>query len=291
MSFKVSTKNFISPVAIGGVGGSGTRLFARILIELGFYIGDDLNDAYDNLWYTLLFKRFEILEESEERFGELVNIFLNGMLGNKNFSIHQKKLIKEFASKDRPQHTSVWLKKRVETLLDRNSNIKNQHVNWGWKEPNTHIVIDRLIKHIPGLKYIHVVRNGLDMAHSSNQNQLKLWGAYFMDGNCEITPYNSLKYWRVVHERVIGLTQPLGHRFLLINYEQFCRDPDDSLKYLCKFLEVDVDDEARKVISGLVKPPRTIDRYKEIGLCMFDKEDIEFARRLGFEITDGNSIS
>ena len=33
-----------APVAIGGVGGSGTRLIAAILRRLDYYMGDDLND-------------------------------------------------------------------------------------------------------------------------------------------------------------------------------------------------------------------------------------------------------
>ena len=46
-----------NPVVIGGVGGSGTRVVAEIIKRLGFYIGDDLDSANDNLWFLLLFKR------------------------------------------------------------------------------------------------------------------------------------------------------------------------------------------------------------------------------------------
>lgn len=37
------------PVAIGGVGGSGTRVVAEIVRSLGYYLGGDLNSANDNL--------------------------------------------------------------------------------------------------------------------------------------------------------------------------------------------------------------------------------------------------
>lgn len=39
----------IDPICIGGVGGSGTRLFAQIIRKLSIYIGNYLNDTYDNL--------------------------------------------------------------------------------------------------------------------------------------------------------------------------------------------------------------------------------------------------
>jgi hypothetical protein len=47
-------------VAVGGVGGSGTRLVAHVMLELGYYLGPDLNESLDTLWFTLLFKRPEI---------------------------------------------------------------------------------------------------------------------------------------------------------------------------------------------------------------------------------------
>lgn len=43
-------------IAIGALGGSGTRICAQILIELGVFMGHDLNNANDNLLFTRLFK-------------------------------------------------------------------------------------------------------------------------------------------------------------------------------------------------------------------------------------------
>src|SRR6266550_6138718 len=57
----IGQRSSVQPVAIGGVGGSGTRLVAEILRHLGYYMGRDLNEASDNLWFTLLFRRTELL--------------------------------------------------------------------------------------------------------------------------------------------------------------------------------------------------------------------------------------
>ena len=46
-----------SVIAVGGVGGSGTRLIAAFLDRLGIYMGDDQNESLDNLWFNLLFKQ------------------------------------------------------------------------------------------------------------------------------------------------------------------------------------------------------------------------------------------
>ena len=42
--------------AIGGLGGSGTRVYADILQQAGIFIGNDLNRELDNLLFTRLFK-------------------------------------------------------------------------------------------------------------------------------------------------------------------------------------------------------------------------------------------
>ena len=43
-------------VAIGALGGSGTRVVAQIISNLGVDIGDNLNYPNDNLIFTALFR-------------------------------------------------------------------------------------------------------------------------------------------------------------------------------------------------------------------------------------------
>ena len=62
-------------IVIGGVGGSGTRLIAMIVASLGLNIGNDLNESFDNLTFTLLFKRHNILKISDEEFNKLLILF------------------------------------------------------------------------------------------------------------------------------------------------------------------------------------------------------------------------
>ncbi|MEZ5283921.1 MAG: hypothetical protein R2712_03745 [Vicinamibacterales bacterium] len=58
----------------------------------------------------------------------------------------------------------------------------------GLKEPNTHVFLDRLAVVYPDMKCVHVVRNGLDMAFSASQNQLRLWGPRFLGPGLESSP-------------------------------------------------------------------------------------------------------
>jgi hypothetical protein len=74
------------PIIIGGLGGSGTRIVAEILKKFGYYLGNDLNIANDNLLYTLLLKRprwFYKNFENKTRIKTGIKLFHKLMVGEK----------------------------------------------------------------------------------------------------------------------------------------------------------------------------------------------------------------
>lgn len=272
------------PVAIGGIGGSGTRLVASLLSDLGFFIGSDLNPASDNLWFTLLFKRREILELGDSGFAELVAIFRGAMTAPAPLGPAALASVHALAARDRPAHDREWLRQRARSLVQWSAERHALPRAWGWKEPNTHVVLPRLAPRLPGLKYIHVVRNGLDMAYSDNQDQLRLWGPHFLElEDIEVTPRLSLKYWRAVHQRVLAEGERLGARFLWLNYDDFCATPDAGLSTLLHFLGVESNSGLRDQLRARVRPPPSLGRFRSQPASDFDAEDVAFAAELGFD--------
>jgi hypothetical protein len=152
------TKKPLCPVAIGGIGGSGTRVVASLLNVLGFYLGDDLSETLDNHWFTLLFKRRSVLLESEESFRSLASLFFSRMSGLTVLPESEHNRIFELANQDRLQHPRDWLLDRACSFSNGKSS-KGADQPWGWKEPNTQILIDRLFDVQSDLRYIHVVRH------------------------------------------------------------------------------------------------------------------------------------
>lgn len=270
------------PVAIGGIGGSGTRLIAKILNELGFHIGSDLNEAYDNLLFTLLFKRHEVLSATEYEFDLLADIFEKSMTGAAVYTNEQINFIEQLSSVSRLQHSKTWLEKRAENTLTNRKDLIHAK-RWGWKEPNTHIVIDRLAQRYDQIKYIHVMRNGLDMAYSENQNQLKLWGEFFLKQEFEISPYFSLQYWCLAHKRIIEIGKSFGNNFLLLDYDSFCLEPKKGISCLLNFLEISPRSDIVENIQKLIKIPTSIGRFKQYDLHDLDPQDIQYVESLGFD--------
>lgn len=297
-------------VSIGGIGGSGTRVIAMILASLGLNIGNDLNQAFDNLTFTLLFKKKDIQDISEIEFNQLLIIYEKSFT-NEKLTNDEIKIIKNL-TKFRPGHPKEWLDKRVNNLIYKTKYFENWqesvkmddiklrekykslniignklpiHLNgWGWKEPNTHIILERLLVYYPKMKYIHIMRNGLDMAFSENQNQVKLWGHQLLKESDFLNiHYASLKYWCLVHKKIINIGNNMGSKyFLLINFDKMCLEPKKYLTKICKFLNI-----SKKAIKGLkylIEPP-SVGKFKYHDLSIFDKEDILYVKELGFNIT------
>lgn len=265
-------------VAVGGVGGSGTRLIAQMLRAAGFHLGDDLNAASDTLWFTLLFKREDILRAGEDEFDRLARILTAALRRGHPLDAADQALVRRLAGDDRPQHPASWLGGRAESLLT--ATVRPPVTGaLGWKEPNTHVVIERLWQRLPQLRYVHVVRNGVDMAYSGNQNQLQLWGPHVLGEDGAPTPGRSLAYWCNVHQRMQRLLANNSERMFWVDYDALCRNPFTEAEKLCRFLRCDV-----APIAPVLETVRNPSKRKSIELCDFDPSDLEYTRSLGYTI-------
>lgn len=295
-------------IAVGGVGGSGTRVVAAVLSEAGLHIGEDLNTALDNLWFTLLFKTEDILSMDDARFAERLEVFSRAMRGEGPPTGAQADLVRALAKADRPsahrvglaqlaahlfrhgslagekpQHPAAWLAERARSLLAATP-VVPPRASWAWKEPNTHMIIDRLVTHVPGLRYVHVARNGLDMAFSRNQFQLRFWGGHAFGEVPAIEPGNSLRFWRWSHERVFRLAKNFEDRFLFLRFEDICADPEPQIERLLTFCGLTPDEDLRRRCVQLVAAPDSVGRHRHKPRDLFAEDDIAYVRELGFPV-------
>ena len=273
------------PVVIGGLGGSGTRLIAAILQHLEFDMGSDLNRTNDNLAFTLLFKRPELwpIQEHILEINQALELFFKAGFYRKALNRTDVELVNKIAQANSLQHPSDWLQKRQKDLEGPDKN-RQQPAQWGWKEPNTHIFLPALQESVHQLKYIHVMRNGLDMANSTNQSQVNLWGELLTgEKTTDPGPDDSFRYWCAVHRRVLKASRDMGDRFLLLNFDDFCLRPENGVESLLDFLGISASGTLFNELIQLVNPPTTIGRYKTKPTISARDSDIELLNKLGFE--------
>jgi hypothetical protein len=269
-------------VAVGGVGGSGTRVVAQVLGALGLHLGEDLNEALDNLWFTLLFKHREILDFPPERFARYHGLFVAAMQGDPQQLPDADRLRQELLGFERAGlHGRSWLKARWDSLMSPRT--VAGAVGWGWKEPNTHMVLEPLLALQPELRYVHVMRNGLDMAFSANQNQLRLWGPRALGRRFDTSPRASLAFWRWAHERVFALAARHPRRVLVLDFDRLCRAPAEELSRLTRSLGLPTDPTRCLELARLVRTPATVGRFRSADPQLLDQEDVRYVAGLGFE--------
>jgi hypothetical protein len=242
------------PIAIGGVGGSGTRIVAELLKQLGIFIGDNLNRSNDNQSFPRLreFTFHSDLPDEEQR----------------------KIVLSEL--------------RRFETEMLDSLDQSGQDVRgWGWKAPPMFLWLDLVSEHFPNLKYIHVIRHGLDMAYSPNQNQVRELGyhAFGIRANRLSLRKASLRYWIQANQLAIERGKELlGKRFLLLYFDALCTNPLEGIDALIDFIGLDAGTVDREQLSRIVIPPASLGRYKTHNLRIFDRADLDEVRKLGFRI-------
>lgn len=264
-------------VAVGGLGGSGTRLVAAALGDCGIRIGTDLNEALDNLWFTLLFKQESLPTWTAGEVNRRLDLLADRMNGALRVDRELERFIGGLVD-TREQHGTAWLRERALSFVDGSDGPPPPGVPWGWKEPNTHLVAATILQRWPTTRYVHVTRHGIEMAYSSNHNQARLWGPSVLGSAYEATPRYQLRYWAEATRRALALEHDWPGRVLLVDYDDWCDDPAGGLRRLARFLgrPLRTDIVHRSEPTRPPAPRRPDDARAELDLA-----DVEFARSLG----------
>lgn len=277
------------PVAVGGVGGSGTRIVAHLLRELGFDIGDDLNESLDDLCFTALFKRGCLWppEAHQAELRDALEIYLSARHAPVPADIspqkHQQRSQAAIASLEQEQS---WREHgKVSDRLEALEQLGTASARWGWKEPNTHIFLPFLLRALPNMKYIHVIRSGLDMAFSSNQNQLALWGEHLLGQAVDpASPDDSLNYWCAAHDRLLSFLPFAKDRMFLLRFESLLMQPDLVLRELSRFLALDIDEKMRQRWQSVLRVPASLGRHNEYLPLNVEDDQSKLLAQFGYSI-------
>ena len=133
---------------------------------------------------------------------------------------------------------------------------------WGWKEPRSVYLLPFLAAELPGLRFLHVVRDGRDMAFSENQVQLRKHGDAVLGASEEPEALRSIALWREINVRAADFGErELGDRYLRIRFEDLCAEPAARVaEVLCFF---GLDGDAERIAADELQVPPTLGRWRE----------------------------
>lgn len=272
-------------VAIGGLGGSGTRVLAAALRASDIHIGERLNGKLDNLWFTVLFKRAAWTRsppasadvvKAAELFSRATT---TGLRGNLRPDEHAwlMKLQAQLPPSGRWQCGASAAD--VDSLIDSGPRRQTDTRAWGWKEPNTHVFLPQLATLFPRIRYIHMVRDGLDMAFSRNTWQARHWGRLYglRYRWYRSVPQQQLRFWLTANRATLDFGEThMPDRFLVVPYEDYCARPEWHWPRLRDFLEL----PANTNPSQDILRPTSIGRSQDHDLSSFPTDLLSSATAL-----------
>jgi hypothetical protein len=132
------------------------------------------------------------------------------------------------------------------------------------------------MRYMPQTRYIHVVRNGLDMAYSKNQNQPRLWGVDILGRPYDASHSFSLSYWCAVHRRILHWKEIYPDNILIVQFESLCASPIAEIARILDFCRISYDKNTLENLSRLVIAPPTIGRHQSYQSDIFAPEDLRF---------------
>jgi hypothetical protein len=145
-----------------------------------------------------------------------------------------------------------------EQLLRDHLGETNPDRRWGWKEPRSIYLLAFLDAQLPSLRFLHLVRDGRDMAFSANQNQLRKHADAAL-GEGEPSPQRSIELWAWANAMATRHGERMGERYLRIRYEDLCREPDSVIRQMLLFFDLDCDPRACR---ELVNPSKSLGRWR-----------------------------
>lgn len=237
-----------APLVIGATGGSGTRVLARLAQRAGYNLGVKLNSAEDAMPFSPFHDAW-------------INRFVKAELSGVSLS---------------PDELAQMKKYFQSALSEHLSGAAVQQSRWGWKAPRTIYLLPFIHDQLPDFKFIHLVRDGRDMAFSKNQNQLRKHGRAVLRWRerwfC-VRPLRSILLW----ERVNLMAATYGethfkNNYLRVRFEDLCGSPDETIGLIMNFLaaEIDIRSATREEISRPSsigrwgrRPPELVGRLEE----------------------------
>ena len=223
-----------APVVIGGVGGSGTRIVARIVRRAGYFLGTNVTGAEDAI-----------------EFWEFYDRWINRYLLSKevSLSIEERNLMDKDWDERVARHRLV---------------IPEPESLWGWKNPRSIFLLPYLHEKYSGMKFIHVVRDGRDMAFSPTaQDQFRMHGAALLRENKGALPIKTAAFWSRINLAAAQYAEDnLRDKYLLVKFEALCRMACETAQQILSFLGKNTLD-ADQIAAEYIEPPTTIDRWRK----------------------------
>lgn len=213
-----------TPVVLIGRGGGGTRLLSQMVSSFGIFMGNEISDSFDSVeWVETVYKL--VIEN-------LTAPFENGSA-------------RDFFWRNKVRATAAGILNKGE---------KNPVDPWGWKLPETTLIVPQIIRYFPNAKFVHLVRHPVASCcrrtHMTSRMNTRMGAASLTAAYAHIGRpiehlnvdsrhiHNAASWAHQVDMALDALGILEDNRALLIKYEDICSNLDKLKSLLQRFLDI-----------------------------------------------------
>lgn len=219
------------PVTVAATGGSGTRVIVNILQHVGFYMGVRVNEAGDSGPMEQIIHRW-----------------------------HERYLTRALTAAESDEMVSFFHHHVARHRLA----IPDETMMWGWKNPRGIFFLPLYFQEYPELRYVHVIRDGRDLAYSRNQGQTGDF-AYLLEKSERgwPIPLRCVRLWALANlalSRYARENHP--DQYHCLRYEDLCDMPEETIAGLFEFLQLPGEQWDMSGAADIVQVVGNIGRFR-----------------------------
>lgn len=224
------------PLVIAGTGGSGTRILLRIARHAGWFMGDDAG--------------------------------LNPQGDVKELGPFANRWIRPYSRAQlRGERPAEWPEIRAELeqrLARHRTPLGNASRPWGWKQPRSIYFMPLYGEMFPGLRFLHVVRDGRDFALVWKKDMVRVEDLFLDAELLELArPLRVVALWARVNELAADYGEHvLGDRYLRVTLEELVGAPEAALARVLPFMGWSR--EPTEAMRAEVGPAGSIGRWRSL---------------------------
>jgi hypothetical protein len=135
---------------------------------------------------------------------------------------------------------------------------------WGFKGPRSMYVLPYLHRLFPGMTFLHLIRDGRDMAISRNHGQVrKHYAAVFGEAPGDESNVAAAQLWSKANlEANAWCRANLPDRHMIVRYEQLCNEPTETIAQILNLLRWPFTQDRLSQLASPIRPSPGIGRWR-----------------------------
>lgn len=248
----------LQPLIIMGMHRSGTSLTVRLLRNLGIFMGSRLSRDAEAIYFQKINRRiYHTVGSKWSNVRAIWDAMYSRIFIQEQTEVVLKTLFPSTFLSYKPGIAAYFGEEIWRTI------VKGEMVYWGWKDPRTSFTFPIWINVFPQARFLHIIRNGIDVAistHRRSQKQRRKLLKRLIQLDYSPLTLDFMYCFQLWEDYITFILEfkeniPTNH-YLEIRYEDLLATPVEILRKITEFIGNPIQDQALFAVSEQINRSR-----------------------------------